>query len=525
MPRPDLIAVLLCAAAIAAPAAAQEAGRDVARDEAQRLIATLDYLAGDYTEAVAAEGGKVLNRDEYVEMNRFAARIDELMRALRLERSDLYPLARQIAALVVAKASLKKIEAACGGLREGLLAKFAIPTHPDAFPDRARGREIYLAACAVCHGADGRAATPLAAELDPPPRAFADPTLMDRLSPYKAFNGITFGVDGTAMPSFAALDEADRWSVAAYLFTLREGLPPPRARTDPLMHWSVAMRTTDGDIRRSFETSGLRPAAALEELSQIRNLYYVSEAPVAEPTADAGVPSHRLSALEHVDFALVKGRAAGVADHGIAKNERALRLLAWWPEIPVRASEPALRAARTALLAERRLAPWGLYWRVLAQTLICLAPMLVALAALHRGKRTPGKTRIHPVVRSYLFALGGGALGIVLAEATRMDPLWYAALASWAIPAAILAALARGARPALPDGALHAVAALLGAVAAYPYRFYDLALRSQFLKADRWVDAFELGLLLGVLIMAWWATDKVGRPPGAAGRSVREESP
>jgi high-affinity iron transporter len=44
---------------------------------------------------------------------------------------------------------------------------------------------------------------------------------MTELSPARAFNGLTDGVKGTAMPSFEALTTQDRWNLAFYIFTLR----------------------------------------------------------------------------------------------------------------------------------------------------------------------------------------------------------------------------------------------------------------------------------------------------------------
>jgi high-affinity iron transporter len=55
----------------------------------------------------------------------------------------------------------------------------------------------------------------------PPPANFTDGEFMAGLSPFKAFNAISFGVENTAMASFAALSEEQRWQVAFYVFSLR----------------------------------------------------------------------------------------------------------------------------------------------------------------------------------------------------------------------------------------------------------------------------------------------------------------
>ena len=55
----------------------------------------------------------------------------------------------------------------------------------------------------------------------PPPANFTDPERMAGLSPFKAFNTASFGVEGTAMASFAAFSEEQRWQVAFYVMSLR----------------------------------------------------------------------------------------------------------------------------------------------------------------------------------------------------------------------------------------------------------------------------------------------------------------
>lgn len=102
--------------------------------------------------------------------------------------------------------------------------------------DVARGRQLYATRCAVCHGADGDGRGPVASSLDPPPRDLTralyrvrstrpgDPPSDDDL-----FQTITRGLDGTAMPAWSGLSEADRWALvdAIKSFSTRfDGAPP-----------------------------------------------------------------------------------------------------------------------------------------------------------------------------------------------------------------------------------------------------------------------------------------------------------
>jgi high-affinity iron transporter len=86
------------------------------------------------------------------------------------------------------------------------------------------------------------------------PANFTDPERMAGLSPFKAFNTASFGIDGTAMASFAALSEEQRWQVAFYVFSLRfthesanAGATLLRAKNIPAELSSVASLATNSD--------------------------------------------------------------------------------------------------------------------------------------------------------------------------------------------------------------------------------------------------------------------------------------
>lgn len=242
--------------------------------DATRGVALIDYIAGDYQMAVDANGDKILDHGEFSEMTDFAGLIGHTLKNLGVSTDD--PLTQQWQELdwaIHQKSPVKTVQQKAASLKGAWIDRFSIPTAPPFFPDLNRGKEIYLQACSTCHGMTGLADTPTAAQLDPPPVAFAKPENLDRLSPFKATNTITFGVQNTAMPSFYAMSEKDRWGVAVYLFTLREGLPSP-TQEKPVLSWDKAMALNDQELMVQLTEILGSPEKASRQLSQIRYLAY-----------------------------------------------------------------------------------------------------------------------------------------------------------------------------------------------------------------------------------------------------------
>jgi mono/diheme cytochrome c family protein len=80
----------------------------------------------------------------------------------------------------------------------------------------ARGRLIYLANCASCHGADGGGGGPEGAGMLPAPGAIG-PSVAGMTDPQLQYL-VTNGLAGTKMPSFATtLSENERWDLVNYL--------------------------------------------------------------------------------------------------------------------------------------------------------------------------------------------------------------------------------------------------------------------------------------------------------------------
>ena len=197
-----------------------------AQDQARRLVALLDYLGGDYQNAV--QNGKIVNKDEYAEMQEFSKRIIELIGQLKaIEKTDkaqIEPMLKSLVGEVEKKGDEKTVAKLANDAKERLIATYNIVPHPRQLPALADGRTIFIENCVQCHGPGGKGDGPGRESMNPKtplPANLTDPEFMAGLSPFKAYNTVSFGIENTAMASFAALSDEQRWQVAFYALALR----------------------------------------------------------------------------------------------------------------------------------------------------------------------------------------------------------------------------------------------------------------------------------------------------------------
>lgn len=188
----------------------------------RRIVALLDYVAADYEGAV--KDGVVTSDAEYKEQLTFLREAKERLAALS-GHDDARAKVGQAVEDATQAATAKQSVAVVGGVtRRGralLIEAYGLRLGPSLSPSVERGRTLFAQSCATCHGPAGAGDGPAAATLDPKPRSFRDPDTMATLSPVRAFSALADGVPGTAMVSFAALPEADRWSLAFYVTSIR----------------------------------------------------------------------------------------------------------------------------------------------------------------------------------------------------------------------------------------------------------------------------------------------------------------
>jgi mono/diheme cytochrome c family protein len=115
-------------------------------------------------------------------------------------------------------------------LSVSLISTTALAAQPSAPSVQERGKALYERNCAVCHGNNGQADTPVGKLLIPRPRNFADPIEMARVTVDRMYRAIKDGRPGTAMAAWKqVLTEIEIGDVIDYIHSFTSA-----ARTAPL---------------------------------------------------------------------------------------------------------------------------------------------------------------------------------------------------------------------------------------------------------------------------------------------------
>jgi high-affinity iron transporter len=255
------------------------AGVSIADDEAERILSLVDYIGGDYKNAV--HDGKIVNHNEYNEMVGFsndAIHLFEKLNASSLDKSrtlaDLELLNRKIAN----KSPVNEIEALSNEIKDKLISDYGILPYPQNHPSLNAGRELYVKNCSQCHGILGYGDGPLASTLNPPPMNFTDMSSTATLSPFKIYNTMSFGIQGTKMPNFPNISDKEKWNLAFYVMTLgineKDGTDGSRSVLDKLpselKDYKILSTLTNDDIGRILETSNKAKVDKQKAISYVR---------------------------------------------------------------------------------------------------------------------------------------------------------------------------------------------------------------------------------------------------------------
>lgn len=273
--------------------------------DAQRLVFLLEYVGTDYDGAVRA--GQVVNQIEYGELLRFTKQLIEGYRA-RQERSEAVTTGlTRFQELIRERAPGEEVWAASRRLLPPLARSLGVSVRPQTLPNLANGRRLWSSDCAPCHGPTGAGDGPAASDMKPPPTAFLHDTL-EQLSPRQAFNALTFGIDGTAMPSFTpAYTDEERWDVAFFLMTLRPDFEPKRPRQEPGL--SLDELAAHANVELLSRLRQRWPDATLGEVDWLRSNLAAALAPTAALAGSEAASGGLAVALQLQDA------FARVADH------------------------------------------------------------------------------------------------------------------------------------------------------------------------------------------------------------------
>ena len=191
-----------------------------ANESAQTIVHMLDYVSVDYPEFV--KDGKVLDEAEYKEQQEFAGQVIELLGKLDggPQREQILTRANALKGAIDAKAAGAEVSRLATDLRWQVIDAYKLAVAPKRAPEIDRGKALFAAQCAACHGATGRGDGPAGKGLEPPPSNFHDAERMAQRSLYGLYSTISLGVAGTSMQGYSQLSEDERWALAFYTGTL-----------------------------------------------------------------------------------------------------------------------------------------------------------------------------------------------------------------------------------------------------------------------------------------------------------------
>ncbi|MDA1080217.1 MAG: FTR1 family protein [Gemmatimonadetes bacterium] len=458
--------------AVAAPAPAQE-------PIGKRLSAIVGVAVEEYAKGVE-ESGRLKSAVEYDEATGFlreardvAARLTTPNAvAVRTALDSLSAAAERRAGPTTVRAFYEEFSTALGA--EGALDL------PSRFVDLARGRSLYDANCASCHGITGQGGPPVPGGLEPPAIGRSD--VMRDVSPALTYRIVSVGVQGTAMVGWSqTLSSDDRWDVVSYVNSLRTSDAErrrgnsvlaricPRCTDAPspaqLFEWQtghsdaqIAAMLRAGDPTTGLAASG--PLTASEADALVAALHassIVEPAARAQATSRAGMTDPRAAArnvlvmLEAAASAARAGRSAAAVDLALDAY------IAFEPlETNARMRDPALVARMEREFADFRSALKRDDLSGAERILVVLEREVPTILELAVASSTSWGT----FLESFLIILREGfeailVLGAVVAfliktgHRKRVREIWYGSLAGVAA-SVVLAVLLRTVLAAVP---------------------------------------------------------------------------
>lgn len=200
---------------------------------AKRLSSIVGVAVGEYAKAVD-DHGRLISKDEFDETYGFLT--DAKLVAARLNGYDAQTTRAILDTLTMSVAARKPPAVVRDYYRlfGASLGSAGAMDLPRGSLDTAAGHALFSKNCASCHGIAGAGDGSATHTLSTPPPGIGVKRLTPELTPSLAYNVVSVGVRGTAMPAFGStLTAQQRWNIINYVYTLRgEKLTLPAARAD-----------------------------------------------------------------------------------------------------------------------------------------------------------------------------------------------------------------------------------------------------------------------------------------------------
>ncbi|MGH7850435.1 MAG: FTR1 family protein [Thermodesulfobacteriota bacterium] len=264
--------------------------------DANRILSLVDYIGGDYRNAV--EDGQVINNAEYGEMLEFSAGVNALFITMKSDDGDKAGIEsdlNKLNGLIQNKAAPGEVESLSKAIKEKIIKAYGIVPHPAESPLYASGKAVFDRSCAQCHGAKGAGDGPLSPGLLPAPANFTDPEVSLGLSPFKVYNTMTFGIEGTAMPSFPNLADQEKWDAAFYVLALgysekdiAAGKKLAANLPDDMKDYKTLATLSNGDINERIKSVAGSPEEQKGALAYLRDDLLDKDAGEGSPLLIAG---------------------------------------------------------------------------------------------------------------------------------------------------------------------------------------------------------------------------------------------
>ena len=226
----SLLASLLAASALSAQ-----------DNSAKRISSIVSVAVEEYAKAVD-ERGKLVSADEFRETTDFLGDARDI--AAKMPGYDA-PLIRAVLDTLMRNVAARRPPAELRLVHQRFVAALGTAGAmdlPTAELDTAEGHALFTANCSSCHGMRGLSDGVMAKSLSTPVPAIGNRTKTPEMTPSLAFNVVSVGVRGTAMPSFGSLPAQARWNIINYVYSMR-GEPMKLPAAAPDAAGSAASRT------------------------------------------------------------------------------------------------------------------------------------------------------------------------------------------------------------------------------------------------------------------------------------------